>query len=153
MDWETQFNRCAATHEGLVAKFLLTELGCDSRHWWKAARTNRWDLVSRRVLRAEASPQTEAQYVLAAVLDASPGAVLHGPSTLGWCGLGTYDLRDLQVGRVRGLTGANPTLAHVHRLRSLRAHDVTVIRGIATETVLRAIWTEAARYASANRVE
>lgn len=39
----------------------------------------------------------------------------------------------------------------MHRLRSLRPHDVIVVRGVVTETALRAIWTEAGRYASPAR--
>jgi hypothetical protein len=85
--------------------------------------------------------------VLAAVLDASPGAVLHHPSALAWLGLRGFSLRHIQVARPRGLNGHPPALARVHRLRAIRAPDVIVVRGVPTETALRAIWSEAAKYA------
>ncbi len=44
-------------------------------------------------------------------------------------------------------------LAQVHRLRCVRAHDVFVARGVVTETALRAIWSEAARYARPELVD
>jgi very-short-patch-repair endonuclease len=45
------------------------------------------------------------------------------------------------------MSGACTHLAKLHRLRDVRAHDLAVVRGVPTETALRAIWTEAARYA------
>lgn len=138
-------------YDGVVARFLLTEHGGTFRDWDRARRSGRWEPVSGRVLRSTATPPTEAQWVLAGVLDASPGALLHGPSALGWLALRGYGLRDLQVVRQHGFTGRGATIAHVHRLRWLRPHDVIVVRGVPTETALRAIWSEAARYSSERR--
>ncbi len=153
MHWEAHFESTAEAHEGLVAKFQLPEMGLDSVHWWRAVRTGRWQPVGDRVLRSAGSPATEAQRVLAAVLDASPGAVLHGPSALAWLRMRGYGLADLHVARARDLSGSTATLATLHQLRALRAHDVVVVRGVVTETALRAIWTEAARYARPQRRE
>lgn len=151
--WEARFNEVAARHEGLFARFQLPDLGCTSVHWRLALRSGRWEEVSNRVLRSAGSAPTEAQRVLAAVLDASPGAVLHGPSTLGWMGLQGFNVATVLVARQRGASGRPAQLAVVHRLRSLRAHDVIVFQGIPTETALRAIWTEAARFAAPRRRE
>lgn len=151
--WEQEFVAVAARHEGLLARFHLPEIGADARHWHRALQSGRWHELSRRVLRSASSPASDAQRVLAAVLDASPGAVLHGPSTLGWMGLHGFDLTRVKVARQRGASGRHANLATVHRMRSLRAHDVIVFRGIPTETALRAIWTEAARYAAPRRRE
>ena len=90
---------------------------------------------------------TESQRVSAAVLDASPGAFLHGPSSLSWLGMPGFDLRRLQVARDRDGAGADTELATLHHLRAIRAHHVLVVRGVVTENALRAIWSEAARYA------
>lgn len=153
MHWEAQFESTAEIHEGLVAKFHLPEMGLDSIHWWRAVRTGRWHPVGPRVLRSAGSPATEAQRVSAAVLDASPGAVLHGPSALAWLGVRGFGLGELQVARARDLSGSPAELATLHQLRALRAHDVAVVRGIVTATALRAIWTEAACYAAPARHE
>jgi hypothetical protein len=147
MHWEQRFEEMAALHEGLIAKFHLPDIDCDSRHWWRARRSGRWLPVGDRVIRSAAAPMTDGQRALAAVLDASPGGVLHGPSALAWVGIRGYDLRQLHVARARNLSSAGTTLARLHELRALRAHDVWVVRGVATETALRAIWCEAARYA------
>jgi very-short-patch-repair endonuclease len=151
--WERGFVAVAARHEGLIARFHLPEIGVDAHHWQRALASGRWDELSRRVLRSASSPASDGQRVLAAVLDASPGAVLHGPSALAWMKLQGFDLARVQVARQRGATGRAAHLAVVHRLRSLRAHDVIVFQGIPTETALRAIWTEAAQYASPRRRE
>ena len=147
MHWESLLHGVAGTHAGLVAKFHLRPLGLDSRHWWRAIRSGRWAPVGDRVLAAAGSAESEARRVLAAVLDGSPGAVLHHRSALAWLGVHGYTLARIQVARPRGLTSALTPLAEVHRVRDLRPHDVTVVRGVATETALRAIWGEAARYA------
>ena len=102
--------------------------------------------MSTRVLAAGGAPASDEQRVLGAVLAGSPGAVLHGRSTLAWLGVGTYDLRELHVARPRGITRMEPNLARLHDLRCVRAHDVFVARGVVTETALRAIWSEAGRY-------
>lgn len=153
MHWEEQFHAAAEGQLGLVAKFQLTDLGCDSTQWWRAIRTGRWQPMSNRVLRAAGAPCTDEQRVLAAVLDTAPGAILHWRSTLAWFDFQGFDLRNLHVARARGVSGASSSLAQVHRLRALRAHHVIVVRGVVTETPLRAIWTEAARYASERRFE
>jgi len=153
MHWEERFHVTAERQLGLVAKFQLVDIGCDSRHWWQAIRTGRWQPVSNRVLQSAGSPHTDEQRTLAAVLDAAPGAILHWRSTLAWFGLQGFDLAHLHVARARGVSGATSSLAQVHRLRALRAHHVVVVRGVVTETPLRAIWTEAALYAPERRFD
>lgn len=152
-EWERAFADLAQRQEGLVGFFQLTDLGCTADQWWRARRSRRWEPLSDRVLRSAASARSDAQRVLAGVLDASPGAVLHGRCALAWVDIGPYNLSRLLVARPRGASGRGAHLAHVHRLRALRAQDVTVIRGVATETALRAIWTVAADYSSERRFE
>jgi very-short-patch-repair endonuclease len=52
------------------------------------------------------------------------------------------------VARVRGAATWEPELARLHRLRDVRPNDLVVVRGVPTESALRAIWCEAARYAN-----
>ena len=146
MHWEQAFESVAATHEGLVAKFHLPEIGCNSDHWWRAIRTGRWLPVGPRLIRAAAAPASDARRVLAGVLDANPGAALHGPSALAWVGVRGFDLARLQVARARGVSGTRASLAQLHEVRALRAHHLTVVRGVVTETALRAVWGEAERF-------
>jgi very-short-patch-repair endonuclease len=146
MRWERQLLDRAETQEGLVARFQTFDLRVSSAEWRRALRSGRWERAGARVLRLRGAPRSDAQRVLAAVLDASPGAVLHGRSALAWFGLRGFDLRMLQVARPRGISALTTALAYTHRLREIRANDVTVARGIPTMTPLRAIWTEAARF-------
>lgn len=148
MHWEARFGQCAERHEGLVAKFHLPEIGLDSTHWWRAIRSGRWTPVGKRVIASNSAPASDGRRVLAAVLDASPGAVLHEGTALAWLGVGPYTLSELEVARARGVSSATTPLARVHRVRDLRPKDVIVVRGVATETALRAIWAVAGRYAS-----
>ena len=154
MHWEARFRSVSATHEGLVARFHLPEIGLDSRHWWRAIRSGRWLPAGDRVVRSAAAPATETQRVLAAVLDASPGAVLH--ATFG-PGLARHDRlrpRRRSSWPDHGASPARTTpLARSIGLRDLRPHDVIVVDGVVTETALRAIWAEAARYAGPTRPE
>lgn len=153
MHWETRFRHLAALQDGVVGIDQTRSIGCDSHHWWRARRSGRWEALSRRVLRLDGTVPTDRQRVLAGILDAGGGAALHGPSTLAWCGMRTYDLATIHVARTRGTTNGPCRLAVAHRLRDVRAHDVTTIRGVPTVTPLRAIWAEAARYSSERRYE
>lgn len=148
MHWEDRFRQLARRQEGLVARFHLPDLGCGRQQWWQARSNGRWDALSPRVIRVRGAPESDAQRALAAVLDASPGAALHGRSALAWFGIGGYSLSRIDVVRPFAMSGARPALATLHQLRNLRPHDVVVVRGVPTITVLRAIWIEAARYAS-----
>lgn len=153
MHWEQRFSQKASTQEGLIAKFQVRELGFGRNQWRRAIDNGRWLPRSGRVLAAAAAPPTDAQRVMAAVLDASPGAALHGPSVLAWCGFPAYDLRRLTVARPRGMSSAQTELADLHELRALLPGHVLVHRGVVCEHPLRAIWTEAAHYAPERRFE
>jgi len=146
MHWEARFREHAAQQHGLVAKFHLPGMDCTAVHWTRALDNGRWDALSPRVIRLSGTPESDEQRALAAVLDASPGAVLHGRTTLAWFGVRGYDLAQIHVARPRGLSGLTTALGKLHRLRDVRAHDVVVVRGVPTETPLRAIWSEAARF-------
>lgn len=151
MHWEERFHRLSEVQDGLVARFQLPTIGCTIDHWWTARRNGRWTVCSDRLLGLRGSPRSDSQRVRAAVLDTSPGAMLHGPTTLAWAGLGGYGLRHLHVAKPWGMRSTPSALATIHRLRAVRPNDVAVLRGMASETPLRAIWTEAAAYAAPHR--
>lgn len=147
MHWEARLRAMASTQAGLIAKIHLRHLDLSSREWCEARRNGRWEPLSARVMRLRGTPESDEQRVLAAVLDAAPGAALHGSSTLAWFGMSGFDLRTIKVARARGRAGVRSPLGEVHRLRALRAHHLIVARGVPTQTPLRAIWSEAARLA------
>lgn len=153
MDWEERFMDRSSRQEGLLAKFQMGALGCTSDHWWRAKRTGRWIDVSPRVIGPRGAPESEARRALAATLDAGPAAMLHRRSALAWQGVRGYDLGSMETARLRGMPTWEPTLARLHFLRDVRPHDLIVVRGVPTETALRAIWCEAASYASPARID
>jgi hypothetical protein len=150
MGWEERFFIEAKGQEGLVAKFQLPAMGCTSKHWARARANGRWLVLSDRLIASVCSADTIARRMLGAVYDSSPGGMLHGPSALAWLGVDGYafGLRRAFVARPRGLNGAPSQLAEIHRLRSVRPQDLIIVRGVACESALRAIWSEAARYAA-----
>lgn len=147
MHWDAALRDLARTQEGLVARFHLAGLGFTADHWRRAKKCGRWDVLSPRVLRVRGAPGSDGQRALAAVFDASPGAILHERSALAWFGLGGHDLREIHVARPYAMSGSRPTLARLHQLRDLRPHHVIVVRDVPTEVPLRAIWAAAAHYA------
>lgn len=153
LEWEVRFIATAAQNDGLVGKYHLPELGLDWDAWWRARRSGRWLPEGDRVLRSASAPRTDGQRIRASVLDAAPGAFVHGTSSLAWLGMRGFSLAELQVARLRGISGVKPRLARLHELRTVRSHDLIVVRGILTETALRAIWAEAARYAAPRQFE
>ncbi len=153
MHWEERFRQQAEHHDGLIAWFHLPEIGCTSDHWWRAIRSGRWELWSPRVLGLCGLRSTDGRRAMAAVLDASPGGMLHGPSALAWLGLRGFNLTTVQVARVRCTSGRPAHLGQLHILRAVRPHHVLVVRNVVTENALRAIWVEAARYAAPARRE
>lgn len=148
MHWEARFRRLAEQQEGVVGRDQLSEIDCDWNHWARAKRNGRWTVRSDRVLTAKGTSVTDGQRVHGALLDAGGSAVLHGPSTLAWCGMRDFDLSMLHVTRRRGTRTAPCSLAVVHRLRDLEPDEVCLIRGIPSVTPLRAIWSEASRYSN-----
>lgn len=148
MHWEALFRSVASRQEGAFGIDQLAGIGCTIDHWWSAKRNGRWIEASRRVLLLDGTTGLPGQRVHAALLDAGGGAVLHGRSTLAWFGLRGFDLSIIHVTRRRGTTSSGSELARVHRLRDLRPSDVCAVRGVPTLTPLRAIWSEASRFAN-----
>lgn len=148
MSWEARFRAKALTQAGALGIDQLETIDCDSKQWWRAKQSGRWTTASRRVLLLDGTPASTEQRVQAALLDAGGGAVLHGSSTLAWCGMHGFSLAHLHVTRRRASRSDRCALATVHRLRDLSDGDIRIVHGIPTVSVLRAIWSEASRYAN-----
>lgn len=153
MHWEQRFRTLAQEQYGLISSFDVAQVGCTREHWRRAQSNGRWVTLSAHVLRSQGAPESDEQRALAGVLDASPGAVLHAETALGWLGMRGFGLREIMVARSRYITGRPVTLAKLHRLRALHVHHVVVVRGVPTQRALRAIWSVAARYGGARRYE
>jgi very-short-patch-repair endonuclease len=120
--------RISERHHGLVltAEARAAGLTCSAlRH---RVKTGQLQPVGARVLRVAGAPRSDVQAVLAAVLDASPGAFACGPTAAALWDVPGYRLSPVHVVRPRGVTGRRTGLADVlHAMGGLRSAHVTVL--------------------------
>ncbi len=147
MHWEDIYRSIAATQAGAVGIDQVSALGCAGWQWQRARTNGRWVAASRRVLLLDGTSGTDEQRVHAAVLDAGGGAALHADSALAWAGMRGSSLARIEVARCRQRRHDTSSLARIHRVRDLDESDIQVVRGVRSVTVLRAIWSEASRFA------
>lgn len=147
MHWEARLRRLAALQLGVVGIHQMPCIGGDHRWWTQARRNGRWEPLTPNVLRLDGMPDAAEQRAFAGVLDAGPTAFLYGEPAMAWFGLRTRRLEPLHIGRVRGTSNRPGALASPHRLRSLRACDVVVVRGLPVLAPIRLLWWEAGRLA------
>ncbi|MGH9216821.1 MAG: hypothetical protein ACRDZS_11235 [Acidimicrobiales bacterium] len=89
--------------------------------------SGRLERVTRRVYRVPGVPPSDTQSVLAAVLDASPGAFACGPTAAALWGVAGYGLLPTHVARPEGLSNRRTELATVHEIVRLRPAHVTIL--------------------------
>jgi len=87
--------------------------------------SDRFERLTRRVLRTRGAPPSDRQSVLAAVLDASPQAFACGATAAALWGVPGDRLTPVHVARPVGLTGRRSDLAVLHEVAGLRPHHVT----------------------------
>jgi hypothetical protein len=105
-----------ARQHALATTGQLGEVGLDAAMVQWMVRGGRLAWVSPRVLRLVGAPATEAQRVMAAVLDAGPGAVLSHTAALAWWKVPGFTLRELHVTHPRDAPRRKGWLADfVHR--------------------------------------
>ena len=92
--------------------------------------SDEYERVTRRVLRRRGAPRSDRQRVLAAVLDASPGAFACGPTAAASWGVTGYRLTPVHVARPKGLSGRRTAMATLHEIARLRERHVTVLHGV-----------------------
>lgn len=128
----------AERQHGLLSRWQLRALGTDRASVGRALAQRRWIEVTPRTLRLAGAPVTPAQQVMAAVLDAGPGAVASHRAA-GW--LWRYPGFDAcaEVSLVRGANGRGAALGVVHRPRNLAAHHVSSVAGVPVTTPERTL--------------
>ena len=75
-------------------------------------------------------PPTDDGMLMAAVLDASPGAAISGPTATWLWGVPGFRLSPVHVVRPRGVARRPSTLAVVHEVVDLHPSQIKVVRGI-----------------------
>ncbi|HEY8546188.1 MAG TPA: hypothetical protein VIL36_14110 [Acidimicrobiales bacterium] len=138
--FELPYDLMAKQH-ALVTTEQLAEAGFDHDGVKWLIRGGRVERISPRVLRLRGAPETEAQRVLGAVLDAGPGSALSHTSALAWWKVPGFTLRELHVTHDREGAHRPARLATaVHDKVLLPERHVRVLEGIPVVTPSRALF-------------
>lgn len=131
----------AEAQHGLVTTEQLRSAGFSSDQIHLAIESQRLVRLSPRLLRMAGSPNTAAQAVLAAVLDAGSGSALSHTSALAWWRLPGFLLDQLHVTHTRDGVHRPARLAHhVHDVVLLPEHHVRVLEGVPVVAPARALF-------------
>lgn len=126
---------------GLATTEQLAVIGFtrEARNW--LVESGRCERLSPRLLRLVGAPCTEAQRVLAAVLDAGPGSALSHTSALAWWKLPGFTLDELHVTHARdGVHRPRRLADFVHDKVLLPEHHVRVLEGVPVASPARALF-------------
>jgi very-short-patch-repair endonuclease len=152
MRLDSRIEALATRQHALVAVFQLYGLGASSREIARLAEGPRYERVAAGVLALCGAPRTAQQALMAAVLDASPGAVLSHTTAAHLWGAPGCRAEPIHVTRHRGLSRRASRLAHVHEVVDLRPHHVRLVDGIPTTAPGRTVF-DLARILHPARVE
>lgn len=121
----------SAQQHGLVAAWQMRALGATASEVDRLRRTSpHWTALTRRVLARTGSPATPDRVLMAAVLDASPGAAAALTSAAALWEAPGFRLEPVHVVRHRGVSRRGSPLATVHEVIDLHPHHIKLIRGI-----------------------
>ncbi len=121
----------SAQQHGLIAAWQLRALGATATEVDRLRRTSpHWTPITRRVLSRTGSPATSDQALMAAVLDASPGAAVAGSSAAAVWDAPGFSIEPIHVVRHRGISRRASPLAAVHEVIDLLPHHIKLVRGI-----------------------
>lgn len=112
---------------GLVRVDDLRAAGLSRAARRHSVASGRLEHVGDRVFRIRGTPWSERHAVLAAVLDASPGAWAGGPTAAALWGVTGYRLSPIHVARREGLSRRTTRLATIREVAGLRDAHVTVL--------------------------
>jgi very-short-patch-repair endonuclease len=140
MNLDDRLHDLAARQHGLVTRHQATSLGASQEAVLHRLRKGAWSPVGLRVLRAAGSVPTPKQELMAAVLDASSGAVASHEAAAALWSLPGFPPGPLDVTRPRSSTRMRPTIGEVHESRRLPAEHCTVIDGIPATGLARTLF-------------
>ena len=144
--------RMAEEQHGVLAIWQLRALGASHDDVYDLRRSVDWVARTKRVLIRAGSPDTQDQRWMAAVLDASPGAVLGGRTGAAFWGVPGYRAEPIEVLRPRGISRRRSGLAVVHEVLDLDPSQIKVVRNIPVASPARVVWDIAAVTRNAERV-
>lgn len=145
VDIDRVIDEIAARNRGLVPRAVARAAGVDRHALQHRIRVGRIVVVSPRLLRHLATPQSDEQRVLAGCLDVAGGAVASFDTAAWLWGLPGFALRDVEVTAKRSQHRTSG-LADVHRPSRHLADHITVVRGIEVTDLPWTIFNLAGRH-------
>jgi hypothetical protein len=139
MRWDGRANELAEQQYGVVATWQLRDVGATSTEISRMRRSAGWTPASSRVLRRSGSDPGDEQQLMAALLDAGPGAAICGTTAAAFWGAPGFRIDPVQVVRARGVSRRPSTLATVHEVSDLTPRQLKVVRGIAVVSPSRVV--------------
>lgn len=122
------FDRAAAQH-GLITRNQLRTAGMSTSAAARVFGSSGWVAITPTVARLAGAPSTDAQRVLAAVLDSGHDSAVSHYTAARWWGLAGCSLTPLTLVTTHRGQRLNP-LGCVHRVRRLPERWVTVLAGV-----------------------
>jgi very-short-patch-repair endonuclease len=145
MRLDDQIEALATRQHSLVAIWQLHGMGAVPREIYRLRHERRWEELTPRVLALPGVAGSGDRTLMAAVLDASPGAVAsHGSAAHLW-GAPGWRAEAIEVTRHRGVARRGSPLGSVHEVIDLMPHHVKLIRGIPVTSPARTVFDVAAR--------
>lgn len=130
----------ARGQHSLVARRQLRAAGVAAPSVRRRLRSGMLVAVTSRVLRLAGAAPDEDQRVMAAVLDAGPGAVASHTTAAALWGLPGFDGATVEVSRGRAGSDRPSSLARVHHPRLLPAAHCAVLRAVPVTTLVRTVF-------------
>ncbi len=121
----------SATQHGLIATWQLRALGATASEVDRMRRASmQWTPITNRVLARAGCAGTDDRALMAAVLDASPGAAISLRSAAAVWGAPGFRIQPIHVVRHRGISRRSSTLGVVHEVVDLLPQHIKLVRGI-----------------------
>ena len=152
MRLDINIHELAAAQHGLIATWQLRALGALRQEVDRMVKSDAWERRTIRVLARTGAPETDERRLMAAVLDASPGAAVSGETAASVWGVPGYRLDPIHVDRHRGISRRSSSIAVIHEVIDLCPHHIKLVEGIPIISPSRVVCELAASQAPA-RVE
>jgi very-short-patch-repair endonuclease len=140
MTWTHRLRHLAAEQHGVVSRAQCRAVGAGAIPLRTGLRRRDWEAVTPRVVRLAGAPCTDHSRLMAAVLDAGPGAAASHRSAASLWRLPGFRLDHLDVSRPHDADHHRGSLGRLHRTRSLPPHHVTSVDGIPVTTPARTLF-------------
>jgi very-short-patch-repair endonuclease len=140
MRLDDQIEALATRQLSLVATWQLDGLGAQGTEIARLRRGGRWRSITRRVLALRGVGESSDRSLMAAVLDASPGAVVSHLTAAAMWGAPGFRTDLIHVTRHRGVSRRSSPLATVHEVMNLPPEHLKVMRGIPLTSPARTVF-------------